>query len=139
MNSELVNEVLFFILKPVNKFMIMHSCIFQFKRIQSLLEVYLEKFRNRLGACNRRYIQTLMVLAQAFIQLLQQNASVQNTSGDGTSDSSMTINELLFSLDIDNINLVKLRRYIIESRIAHKVYPASITKPFANLFSVLGH
>lgn len=36
-------------------------------------------------------------------------------------DSSMAINEFLFSLNIDNINLVKLLHYIKESNIIHKV------------------
>lgn len=37
------------------------------------------------------------------------------------SDSTMTINEFLFALNIDNINLVKLLQYMKESNIIHKV------------------
>jgi hypothetical protein len=33
----------------------------------------------------------------------------------------MTINQFLFSLDIDNINIVKLCQYVKESNIIHKV------------------
>jgi len=35
--------------------------------------------------------------------------------------SSMTINQFLFSLDINNINIVKLCQYVKESNIVHKV------------------
>lgn len=38
------------------------------------------------------------------------------------SESSMTINDFLFSLNIDNINFVKLISYVKESRIIHKVH-----------------
>lgn len=37
------------------------------------------------------------------------------------SERSMTINDFLFSLYIDNINLVKLHQYVKESNVAHKV------------------
>ncbi|KAI3870964.1 hypothetical protein MKW92_041499 [Papaver armeniacum] len=99
----------------------------QLEKVHRHLELYFERFRNLLGAGNRRYIQTLMVLTRAFLKvLLGDNDSNLHSLGEksseqNVSDSSMAINDFLFLLDIDNINLVKLRHYIKESNIIHKV------------------
>lgn len=88
----------------------------------------MQRFCNMLGPGNRRYIQIMIVLARAFLQTLCTNSasdidtlSSEDSSGSTTLDSSMAINEFLFSLNIDNINLVKLLEYINESNIIHKV------------------
>lgn len=106
----------------------------QLKQVLSYLKLYLGRFWNCLGAGNRRYIQTLIVLIQSFLRLLlgcQEDSSGtsnvtnihmdQATEEKNFGETSMTINEFLFSLNIDNINLVKLRRYVKESNIIHKV------------------
>lgn len=95
------------------------------------MQKYFERFRNLLGPGNRRYIQTLLVLARAFLQILynEKDANYMNSfqctekeSGEnGASDSSVAINDFLFSLNIDNINLIRLHQYIKESNIMHKV------------------
>lgn len=92
--------------------------------------MYLERFFNLLGPGNRRYIQTLMVITRAFLGALNEknrdnlNASenADNLSaGKITIASSMAINDFLFTLNIDNINFVKLQHYLKESNIIHKV------------------
>lgn len=80
----------------------------------SEIERYHDRFRNLLGPGNRRYIQTLIVLTHAFLHTLLDDIG-------SASNSSMAINDFLFSLNIDNINLVKLVRYIKESNIVNKV------------------
>ncbi|WVZ97073.1 hypothetical protein U9M48_042634 [Paspalum notatum var. saurae] len=87
----------------------------QLKVVLSLLDAYLDRFHNVLGAGNRRYIQTLTVLTRSFLRVL-----INNQDGSSTL-SSMTINQFLFSLDIDNINILKLCQYVKESNIIHKV------------------
>lgn len=104
--------------------------ISQLENVHSRIEMYFRRFCNVLGAGNRRYIQTLMVLTRAFLQALNEE-HVNHTSGchdaesgggkKNTFDSSMAINDFLFSLNIDNINLFKLLQYIKESKIMHKV------------------
>lgn len=83
------------------------------------------RFRNLLGPANRRYIQTLMVLIQAFLRVLlneKDGKLIEQASEERkTSGFTMTINDFLFELNIDNINLVKLVKYIKESNIMHKV------------------
>lgn len=95
------------------------------------LEKYLERFFNLLGHGNRRYIQTLLVVARAFLQMLHKdNKDCLNPSdeferhsiGKSPVDSSVAINDFLFLLNIDNINFVKVLDYINESNIIHKVF-----------------
>uniref|UniRef100_A0ACD5U795 Uncharacterized protein n=2 Tax=Avena sativa TaxID=4498 RepID=A0ACD5U795_AVESA len=87
----------------------------QLRAVLSHLEAYLNRFQNVLGAGNRRYIQTLTVLTRSFLRVLLNNEDCSSTM------TSMTINKFLFSLDIDNINIVKLCQYLKESNIIHKV------------------
>lgn len=96
----------------------------QLKAVLSHLDAYLNRFDNVLGAGNRRYIQTLTVLTRSF-----QRALINNQDGASTM-SSMTINQFLFSLDIDNINIVKLCQYVKESNIIHKVKNSSTIYSF---------
>ncbi|URE08400.1 HELICc2 [Musa troglodytarum] len=98
----------------------------QLKQVHRNLEFYLDKFRGCLGAGNRRYIQTLIMLIQSFLQLLLRFHGIDSCRNEQEltgklGDTSMTINEFLFSLNIDNINFVKLHRYMKESKIIHKV------------------
>ncbi|CAN6326286.1 unnamed protein product [Urochloa humidicola] len=108
----------------------------QLKAVLSHLDAYLDRFHNVLGAGNRRYIQTLTVLTRSFLRVL-----INNQDGAGASTmSSMTINQFLFALDIDNINILKLCQYVKESNIIHKVsgYANKITstQDGANQFDV---
>ncbi|XP_042433064.1 ATP-dependent DNA helicase DDX11-like [Zingiber officinale] len=98
----------------------------QLKRILDALEFYINKFRSCLGPGNRRYIQTLIVLIQSFLQKLHEFLSTSSYRDEqgikgSLADTSMTINDFLFSLNIDNLNLVKLHRYIKDSKIIHKI------------------
>ncbi|XP_074285331.1 uncharacterized protein LOC141610918 isoform X2 [Silene latifolia] len=97
----------------------------QLENVHQHLEKYLEKFHSRLGAGNRRYIQTLMVLTRAFIQATLYDSAIseatEKATQEGSSESSVEINDFLFTLNIDNINFVKLINYVKESNIIHKV------------------
>ncbi|CAK7356690.1 unnamed protein product [Dovyalis caffra] len=103
----------------------------QLECVHSQTEKYFMRFRNLLGPGNRRYIQTLMVLTRAFLQSLDNNKDLSNVNAcqveeiaaevKAVRDTSMAINDFLFSLNIDNINLVKLLQYIKESNLVHKV------------------
>lgn len=92
------------------------------------IERYFERFCSLLGPGNRRYIQTLIIVTRALLKLLHNEEAsyvepCQNnsTGKNGALDYSMAINDFLFSLNIDNINFVKLLQYIKESNIMHKV------------------
>ncbi|XP_039066681.1 ATP-dependent DNA helicase DDX11-like isoform X1 [Hibiscus syriacus] len=103
----------------------------QLENVHSHIEKYFGRFCSLLGPGNRRYIQTLLVLTRAFLRVLlnDKNGNCLNScpdaergvGGNKKFDSSMAINDFLFSLNIDNINLIKLLQYIKESNIMHKV------------------
>ncbi|GMH15967.1 hypothetical protein Nepgr_017808 [Nepenthes gracilis] len=103
----------------------------QLENMHHSLEMYLARFHNLLGPGNRRYVQTLMVLTRAFLQAILKEEDLNESamsfdpknSADvkTSSESSMAINDFLFSLNIDNINFVKLIQYMRESNIIHKV------------------
>ncbi|CAG7895106.1 unnamed protein product [Brassica rapa] len=107
--------------------------ISQLEDVHSSIESYLGRFQNLLGAGNRRYIQTLLILIRALLKPLATTSDGNPNSGNSGLDSgnpskskpcggcSMAINDFLFSLNIDNINLVKLLAYIKQSNIIHKV------------------
>ncbi|CAI0423041.1 unnamed protein product [Linum tenue] len=104
---------------------------FQLDLLYSHIEKYFTRFQNLLGPGNRRYIQTLMVLTRAFLRSLCGDLGSADIHGcqvekdavdsDNIFQTSVAINEFLFSLNIDNINLVKLLRYVKESNLIHKV------------------
>ncbi|KAL4355636.1 hypothetical protein AHAS_Ahas09G0006500 [Arachis hypogaea] len=103
----------------------------QLENVHCHVERYFVRFRSLLGPANRRYIQTLMVLTQAFLRVLlnEKNGNPMDSYHDiehaseesRTSDFTMAINDFIFELNIDNINLIKLLKYIKESNIMHKV------------------
>ncbi|CAL9241416.1 unnamed protein product [Arabidopsis halleri] len=103
----------------------------QLEDIHCSIESYLGRFQNLLGAGNRRYIQIMLILTRALLKPLASdwNLNSVNVGLDTGNPSkskpcgacSMAINDFLFSLNIDNINLVKLLAYIKESNIIHKV------------------
>ncbi|EPS74466.1 hypothetical protein M569_00277, partial [Genlisea aurea] len=91
----------------------------QLKKLRSHLEQYSQRFSNLLGPGNRRYIQILKILVQAFIRTLCEDMEVPGERGS-PSRFVMSINEFLFALNIDNINLIKLSQYMKESHIIYK-------------------
>uniref|UniRef100_A0A7N0UY48 Helicase ATP-binding domain-containing protein n=1 Tax=Kalanchoe fedtschenkoi TaxID=63787 RepID=A0A7N0UY48_KALFE len=102
----------------------------QLERVQSRLEGYFSRFCNLLGPGNRRYVQTLLILTRAFLKALHEEETFVSPFQDRdnnsstpakVADSTFSINDFLFSINIDNINLVKLLRYMKESNIIHKV------------------
>ncbi|CAN1285886.1 ATP-dependent DNA helicase DDX11 [Linum perenne] len=112
------------------KFARIHIQSNQLELVYSHVEKYFTRFRNVLGPGNRRYIQTLIVLTRAFLRSLcgeQGSAGVHANQVEDAVNSkdifhtSVAINEFLFSLNIDNINLVKLLQYVKESNLVYKV------------------
>ncbi|GFP99921.1 probable ATP-dependent RNA helicase ddx11 [Phtheirospermum japonicum] len=110
----------------------------QLNQLKFHLDGYFRRFRNLLGPGNRRYIQTLMTLTRAFLEMLSDGSKAVRHSDPpcdadeikSASDSTMTINEFLFALNIDNINLVKLLQYMKESNIIYK--KVAISQKVAN-------
>ncbi|XP_028771757.1 ATP-dependent DNA helicase DDX11-like isoform X2 [Neltuma alba] len=113
----------------------------QLENVHSHLERYFDRFRNLLGPGNRRYIQTIMVLTRAFLRVLinEKDSNLINSCQDiekafqdsRASEFTMSVNDFIFELNVDNVNLIKLVKYIKESKIMHKV--SSYGEKVANL------
>ncbi|KAJ8440039.1 hypothetical protein Cgig2_020527 [Carnegiea gigantea] len=104
----------------------------QLENVHQNLQKYLGKFYSRLGPGNRRYIQILMLLTRALLQAIVHGEATAHSvatscatekapQAEAPSESSVAINDFLFSLNIDNINLVKVVDYVKQSNIMHKV------------------
>ena len=88
----------------------------QMVRSKSQLNVYLQKFRNRLKGKNRIYIAQLLRLVDSIIACLQ--AKVED---ERPTEGAVAIEELLKGKGVDQINLHKLVNYLQESKLGRKV------------------
>jgi chromosome transmission fidelity protein 1 len=59
-----------------------------------------------LSAGNRRYIQTLLIVIEAFLNRLTANDKSTELKEGNETVEMLTINDFLFSLNIDNINML---------------------------------
>ena len=95
------------------------------------LNEYWEKFKARLAPGNARHIKTLLLLCRALhkrvdsaaVSRLGVAATPPSSKGHGTSppvSEALRVNEFLFSLGMDNVNVYKLQRYVTESKVLFK-------------------
>lgn len=94
----------------------------QLCRAHSQLTQYSDRYRSRLKAKNLMYIKQILFVIEGLVKTLGgkvgQNPQTQTTQA-GT--EMLTINNLLFMAQIDNINLFKLQRYFEKSMISRKL------------------
>jgi chromosome transmission fidelity protein 1 len=88
----------------------------QLKRGREQLRMYLHRFRNKLKGKNRVYVAQLVRLLDSLSGFLDTIAS-EDRAKEGIVNST----ELLKGKGVDQINLYKLLRYLLESKIARKV------------------
>ncbi|KAF2195102.1 DNA repair helicase [Zopfia rhizophila CBS 207.26] len=88
----------------------------QLQQARAQLTVYLQKFRNRLKGKNRVYVaQTVRILDSMIAYLQSKNAIAKSTGG------LVGMGDLMSGKGVDQINLLKLNKYLQESRLARKV------------------
>eukprot|EP00794_Sanderia_malayensis_P007331 gene7330-8151_t len=91
------------------------------------LSQYLNRYRSRLKAKNLMYINQLLSILNAFIKFLtgtdkvQENKEYVAKTTAKEECSLQTIDDFVFSVKIDNLNLFKIRRYCERSMIAKKL------------------
>jgi hypothetical protein len=116
------------------------------------LAAYLDRFRTRLSAGNRRHLQTMLLLARSFLKAVDgasaspacsaasasasASASTSAASASASASTSaaaaaavaanpvsriLRLNAFLFEAGIDNINLIRLQRYVRDSKVLFKV------------------
>ena len=94
------------------------------------LDMYLTRYCMRLSPENRLRTQTLQALGAAFVRALGTGRTGRigadnGGSGVGSSkdekDVCLTVNDFLFSIGMDNVNLFQLLRWMQEHKMAFKV------------------
>lgn len=88
----------------------------QLQRCRTQLNIYLQKFRNRLKGKNRVYITQTVRLLDSLSGFLQNVASRGQQK-----EFVVNMSELMAGKGVDQINLYKLVRYLQESKLARKV------------------
>ncbi|XP_071951363.1 ATP-dependent DNA helicase DDX11-like [Antedon mediterranea] len=95
----------------------------QFCRAYSQLSQYMEKFKSRLKAKNLMYIKQILQILGRCIKALggKTNAPAEEQQLGPSNSKLYTINDFLFSTEIDNINMFKIRKYCEKSMISKKL------------------
>lgn len=89
----------------------------QLEDVDDMLTTYVNRFKTRLSASNLRHLRTLTNITRAFTKAL-----VKETA-DATKPEKrlLSLNDFLFECGQDVVNMFSLRRYLKESKIAHKI------------------
>jgi len=101
-------------------------------RALSQVTLYWERYNTRLSGKNAVYVQQVIRVLKGLVEFVRTKASsVGAASGaaaaaataedEAVSTIIMSVNELVFEADMDNVNLFKLVRYMEQSQIAKKV------------------
>ena len=102
-----------------------HSCEVSFGALQAAhaqVAGYFGRFQTRLAPGNSRHLQSLLKLAQAFIKCVKGNLLAAPAGGAGAAEHSVCeVNAFLTALNVDNINLFRLVRYLQESKVVFKM------------------
>ncbi|KAL9100934.1 MAG: hypothetical protein Q9163_003749 [Psora crenata] len=87
----------------------------QLRRCRLQLNLYLQKFRNRLKGKNRVYIAQLVRVIESISSYLEGKAKERSTEG------LARISDLMAGKGADQVNLHKLVQYLQQSKLARKV------------------
>ncbi|KAJ3041414.1 DEAD H (Asp-Glu-Ala-Asp His) box helicase 11 [Rhizophlyctis rosea] len=104
----------------------------QVTRAHTSLNNYLERYKTRLKGANVQYIRQILNLLKAFERVLTPPRSVeepkflQSNALEGTARPEprsvvMSVTDFVHDSNIDNINTLKLQKYLDESRLAQKL------------------
>jgi len=88
----------------------------QLRRSRTLLNVYLQRFRNRLKGKNRMYVVQVVRVLDSINGYLDQKVTDSRVT-----DGIAQVGDLMAGKGVDQINLYKLLRYLNESKLARKV------------------
>ncbi|KAH0609297.1 uncharacterized protein H6S33_012783 [Morchella sextelata] len=86
----------------------------QLERCQAQLEIYLNKFRNRLKGKNKVYVMQVTRILSTLTSYLKE---LDRKGGEG----AVIAGDLLAMNGMDQLNFFKLQRYLNESKLARKV------------------
>lgn len=89
----------------------------QLRDVDDMLTAYVERFKTRLSASNLRYLRTLTNISRAFTKTLAN----ENDDESKPQKRLTTLNDFLFECGQDTVNMFSLRKYLKESKVAHKI------------------
>ncbi|CAG8527014.1 2198_t:CDS:10 [Ambispora leptoticha] len=94
----------------------------QISRAQLQLTRYLERYKRRLKGKNIVYIRQILALLDALTKCLNQwTKSCENKRDKENCEEIKMVNEFMHHLNIDNLNLFKLEKYLKKSNLARKL------------------
>ncbi|KNC95958.1 DNA repair helicase (rad3) [Spizellomyces punctatus DAOM BR117] len=88
----------------------------QLNRSEAQLQSYLQKYKSRLKGKNLAYIRQLLLLIKALQRALRPLMSEERAQS-----YIRRTNDFVHDLDIDHINLFKIEKYLVNSRLAQKL------------------
>ena len=88
----------------------------QLQRSKTLLNLYLQKFRNKLKGKNRTYVVQVARVIDSLSSFLTQKAQDPRLS-----EAVVHVSDLMAGKGADQVNIHKLLRYLKESKLARKV------------------
>lgn len=102
------------------------AAAWQLLSVQRSLTAYYDRFKGVLNPVNAQNIQCMQHIASTLHNCLQQpQEPAQQQSGGMLSSSSssrvMAVNDLLFDLGLDHINMFELAHWVKENKMAYKV------------------
>ena len=97
----------------INSVAVTHA---QLKRSKALLNIYLQKFRNKLKGKNRTYVVQVVRVIDSLLLFLDHKAKETHSS-----EGLVNVSDLTAGKGVDQVNLHKLMQYLGESKLARKV------------------
>lgn len=106
------------------------AAAWQLLSVQRSLKAYYERFKSLLNPANTQYVQLLLRIAAALHKRIVQPMLPSTSSSavrpdKGTDGHVVAVNDLLFELGIDNVNMFELARWVKDNKLAYKVRPTS--------------
>ena len=88
-------------------------------RAISMIENYIDRFKERLTADNLRVLKVLLSVAKRLVSVLTMSSTEKEKKTNRKKLSSL--NDFLFSAKLDDVNVFELVRFLKQTKIAQKI------------------
>lgn len=91
--------------------------------VSEVTALYLTRFQTRLNGKNLYYVNILSMVLRKLLSFLKAETETEKEKGNEKQVESFVVgvNDLLFQTGLDHINLFKLKRHVVETRLAAKM------------------
>eukprot|EP00879_Flechtneria_rotunda_P018409 GHRR01019311.1.p1 GENE.GHRR01019311.1~~GHRR01019311.1.p1 ORF type:complete len:601 (+),score=184.42 GHRR01019311.1:196-1803(+) len=101
----------------------------QLMSVQRSLTAYYERFRIVLNPSNAQHVKTMLQIAATLHSCLVSPGSQGSSTTASTCGSVLSVNDLLFTANLDHINMFELARWVKDNKMAYKVRCVLDTAP----------